>query len=59
MDRNKILQIINDYSLDKSRIIVISGAALVLLNVVETARDIERTIIVNLKEQMNLAKKHI
>ncbi len=41
MDRNKILQIINDYSLDKSRIIVISGAALVLLNVVEAARDID------------------
>ena len=41
MNKNEIIKIINDYKLDKSRFIVISGAALVLLDIKKKAHDID------------------
>lgn len=41
MNKDKIINIINEYKLDKSKFIVISGAALVLLNVEKKAHDID------------------
>ena len=41
MDKNQIIKIIKKYKLDKSKFIVISGAALVLLGIKKTANDID------------------
>ena len=41
MNKNEIIDTINKYRLDKSKFIVISGAALVLLDVSEKAHDID------------------
>ena len=41
MDKNQIIKTIKKYKLDKSKFIVISGAALVLLGIEKTANDID------------------
>lgn len=41
MNKEQIINAINNYQLDKSKIIVISGAALVLLDVKKTTHDID------------------
>ena len=41
MNKEQIINIINEYQLDKSKFIVISGAALVLLDIKKKANDID------------------
>ena len=41
MNKEQIIKTINDYKLDKSRIVVISGAALVLLDIIKETKDID------------------
>lgn len=41
MNKDTIIKYINEYNLDKTKFVVISGAALVLLGVSETTNDID------------------
>lgn len=41
MNKDKIISILNQYDFDKNNFYVISGAALVLLNVIEKTKDID------------------
>ena len=41
MNKKQIINIINEYKLDKTKFVVISGAALVLLDIEDNAHDID------------------
>lgn len=44
LNRNQIVEILNEYNLDKTKYIVISGAAMVLLGIKEKTRDIDISV---------------